>query len=60
MESILPNLSALEGKVHEAVEEIKRLKQSSNNSNLSIDKDIIFERIKKIIEFIEDVENKKS
>ena len=60
MESILPNLSALEGKVHEAVEEIKRLKQSSNNSNLSIDKDIIFERIKKIIGFIEDVENKKS
>ncbi len=60
MESVLPNLSALEGKVQEAVEEIKRLKSSSGNSNISFDKKAIRKSIKKIIELIEDAEKTDS
>ncbi len=60
MESVLPNLSALEGKVQEAVEEIKRLKSSSGNSNTSFDKKAIRKSIMKIIELIEDAEKTDS
>ena len=60
MESVLPNLSALEGKVQEAVEEIKRLKSSSGNSKTSFDKKAIRKSIFKIIELIEDAEKTDS
>jgi|TARA_B100000686_G_scaffold309514_1_gene351487 hypothetical protein len=60
MESVLPNLSALEGKVQEAVEEIKRLKSSSGNSKTSFDKKAIRKSIMKIIELIEDAEKTDS
>ena len=60
MESVLPNLLALEGKVQEAVEEIKRLKSSSVNSHISLDKKAIRKSIKKIIELIEDAEKTDS
>ncbi len=60
MESVLPNLSALEGKVQEAVEEIKRLKSSSGNSKTSFDKTAIRKSIMKIIELIEDAEKTDS
>lgn len=60
MESVLPNLSALEGKVQEAVEEIKRLKSSSGNSKTSFDKKAIRKSILKIIELIEDAEKTDS
>ena len=60
MVSVLPNLSALEGKVQEAVEEIKRLKSSSGNSKTSFDKKAIRKSIMKIIELIEDAEKTDS
>ena len=60
MESVLPNLSALEGKVQEAVEDIKRLKSSSGNSKTSFDKKAIRKSIMKIIELIEDAEKTDS
>lgn len=60
MESVLPNLSALEGKVQEAVDEIKRLKSSSGNSKTSFDKKAIRKSIMKIIELIEDAEKTDS
>ena len=60
MESVLPNLSALEGKVQEAVEEIKRLKRSSGNSKTSFDKKAIRKSIMKIFELIEDAEKTDS
>ena len=60
MESVLPNLSALEGKVQEAVEEIKTLKSSSGNSKTSFDKKAIRKSIMKIIELIEDAEKTDS
>ena len=60
MESVLPNLSALEGKVQEAVDEIKRLKSSSGNSKTSFDKKAIRKSILKIIELIEDAEKTDS
>ena len=60
MESVLPNLSALEGKFQEAVEEIKRLKSSSGNSKTSFDKKAIRKSIMKIIELIEDAEKTDS
>lgn len=57
METILPNLAALEAKVKEATAEINRLQSSDMNSDHSKnEKALLKKSIQKIIKLIEDAE----
>ena len=57
METILPNLAALEAKVKEVTAEINRLQSSDMNSDHSKnEKALLKKSIQKIIKLIEDAE----